>query len=247
MKLPRREFLSRCLTAALAAGARTALPASLWTARTATAAQPLAGDLIIRLSDYPELQQLFGSVKVSVPDARPPVPQRIIVTRTGATEFAAVDDICTHAGCLVNTYRRELGGLPCPCHGALYAPTGEVLRGPAPRPLNRFPAALEDEQTLRIQLPSEVLEPAPAQLLHAITPNPAGEWIAISGTLPNAGIARFRIFSASGKLLLEWQQYLPEGPFALRYPLAGIAPGAYWLELLPPGHPPLQRPFTVVR
>jgi hypothetical protein len=108
-------------------------------------------------------------------------------------------------------------------------------------------AALEDEQTLRIQLPSEVLEPAPAQLLHAITPNPAGEWIAISGTLPNAGIARFRIFSTSGKLLLEWQQYLLEGPFALRYPLAGIAPGAYWLELLPPGHPPLQRPFTVVR
>jgi hypothetical protein len=113
--------------------------------------------------------------------------------------------------------------------------------------LNRFPAALEDEQTLRIQLPSEVVEPAPAQLLHAITPNPAGEWIAISGTLPNAGIARFRIFSASGKLLLEWQQYLPQGPFTLRYPLAGIAPGAYWLELLPPGHPPLQRPFTVVR
>ncbi len=246
MKLPRREFLSRCLAAALAAGTRAALPASLWTARTATAAQPLAGDLIIRLSDYPELLQLFGSVKLSIPDARPPVPQRIIVTRTGEREFAAVDDICTHAGCLVNTYRRELGGLPCPCHGALYTPTGEVLRGPAPRPLNRFATVLEDEQTLRIQLPSQVQEPS-AQLLHSVAPNPADEWIAISGTLPGAGVVHFRILSTSGKLLLEWQQQLPEGPFALRYPLAGIASGVYWLELWLPGHPPVHRPFVVLR
>jgi Rieske Fe-S protein len=48
---------------------------------------------------------------------------------------AAFSAICTHQGCTVAPAGKELD---CPCHGSVYnAATGEVMGGPAPRPLDK--------------------------------------------------------------------------------------------------------------
>jgi thiosulfate dehydrogenase [quinone] large subunit len=61
------------------------------------------------------------------------------VVRPSPEEFLGFSRICTHEGCTVN-YVHSLQEFQCPCHGSLYsALTGEVLRGPAPRPLPRIP------------------------------------------------------------------------------------------------------------
>ena len=44
---------------------------------------------------------------------------------------------CTHLACTVN-WSDESGAYLCPCHDAKFSPTGEVLDGPPPRPLDRF-------------------------------------------------------------------------------------------------------------
>jgi len=44
---------------------------------------------------------------------------------------------CTHLGCGVPWNEQE-DQFHCPCHGALYNRKGEVLGGPAPRPLDYF-------------------------------------------------------------------------------------------------------------
>ncbi len=44
----------------------------------------------------------------------------------------AVSAVCTHLGCSV---ARSGEGYGCPCHGSQFAANGEVLAGPAPRPL----------------------------------------------------------------------------------------------------------------
>jgi Rieske Fe-S protein len=58
----------------------------------------------------------------------------VVVTQPTAGEFKAFSAVCTHMGCTVNQIAD--GKIECPCHGSEYSiATGEVLRGPAPRPL----------------------------------------------------------------------------------------------------------------
>jgi len=45
---------------------------------------------------------------------------------------------CTHLGCTVPWVEGE-SQFHCPCHGSLYNTKGEVIGGPAPRPLDLFP------------------------------------------------------------------------------------------------------------
>ncbi len=50
---------------------------------------------------------------------------------------------CTHLGCTVPWVAGEKQ-FHCPCHGSLYNTKGEVIGGPAPRPLDLFPITLLD-------------------------------------------------------------------------------------------------------
>lgn len=51
--------------------------------------------------------------------------------------------MCTHLGC---GYRWEDADrkFKCPCHGSVYDASGQVLDGPAPRPLDVLPSKIED-------------------------------------------------------------------------------------------------------
>jgi ubiquinol-cytochrome c reductase iron-sulfur subunit len=70
----------------------------------------------------------------------------------------AFSKICTHAGCAVSMYRYPLyaphapgPALVCPCHYSTFdaATGGEVLFGPAARPLPQLPLQIDGEGNLR--------------------------------------------------------------------------------------------------
>ena len=50
---------------------------------------------------------------------------------------------CTHLGCTPNWLAAE-GKFKCPCHGSGFTPDGFNIEGPAPRPLERFRVALDE-------------------------------------------------------------------------------------------------------
>ena len=50
-------------------------------------------------------------------------------------ELYALSLVCTHLGCIVNV---TTDGLQCPCHGSRFDRKGNVLEGPADRPLARY-------------------------------------------------------------------------------------------------------------
>jgi cytochrome b6-f complex iron-sulfur subunit len=57
--------------------------------------------------------------------------------------YLALWQRCTHLGCTV-PWRTDEKQFHCPCHSSLFNARGEVIGGPAPRPLDIFPMELVD-------------------------------------------------------------------------------------------------------
>jgi cytochrome b6-f complex iron-sulfur subunit len=55
--------------------------------------------------------------------------------------FLALWQRCTHLGCAVPWDENE-AQFHCPCHGSLFNTVGEVIGGPAPRPMDIFPVVI---------------------------------------------------------------------------------------------------------
>lgn len=64
-----------------------------------------------------------------------------IVRNTDDT-FIAFSPLCTHLGCAYQWQAKggpsRHGAFVCPCHGSTFSKTGEVITGPANRPLDRY-------------------------------------------------------------------------------------------------------------
>ncbi len=69
--------------------------------------------------------------------------------------YVAYSKLCTHAGCPVGLYERELRLLVCPCHQSMFnIDDGAVPEfGPAPRPLPQLPLYIDSNGFLRAQAP----------------------------------------------------------------------------------------------
>jgi len=59
---------------------------------------------------------------------------RVALYRDPRGELHALSSVCTHRACDVGWNDKEKVW-DCPCHGSRFAPTGDVIRGPASRPL----------------------------------------------------------------------------------------------------------------
>ena len=67
--------------------------------------------------------------------------------------MAAISMVCTHLGCTANwkpdcAPNHPEGVISCPCHGSVFSRRGDVLKGPAPRALDRFRMTLEEGELI---------------------------------------------------------------------------------------------------
>jgi menaquinol-cytochrome c reductase iron-sulfur subunit len=69
------------------------------------------------------------------------------IVRKGDGSITAFSPQCTHLGCAYHWERKkgdpENGQFVCPCHGSHFDSTGNVIAGPAPRPLDRYRTKIE--------------------------------------------------------------------------------------------------------
>jgi cytochrome b6-f complex iron-sulfur subunit len=71
--------------------------------------------------------------------------------------FRALSSVCTHLGC-VTRYQPGEEIIACPCHGSRFSLDGEVLAGPAPRPLPWLQMALSSRGEIEVDTAVEVPE-----------------------------------------------------------------------------------------
>ncbi len=72
-----------------------------------------------------------------------------------ADGFRALSSVCTHLGCITR-YQPDQHRIACPCHGSRFSLEGEVLAGPAPRPLRWLEMFLSDKGLVMVDTAVEV-------------------------------------------------------------------------------------------
>jgi len=69
--------------------------------------------------------------------------------------FRALSSVCTHLGCITR-YQPDEHIIACPCHGSRFTLDGDVIAGPAPRPLHWLEMSLSDKGLITVDTAQEV-------------------------------------------------------------------------------------------
>ena len=136
--LSRREFLSLCAGAAgagLVSGCAT-IPVY----RTAIQSGRLS---LTRV----EFDALAGE-KLAIALSAPELDKHVLLLQEPDGTLRAFSSECTHQAC---TVRPRGSFLVCPCHGSTFDLDGNVVRGPARKPLPTFPVTVENGR-IEVQL-----------------------------------------------------------------------------------------------
>jgi cytochrome b6-f complex iron-sulfur subunit len=113
------------------------------------AVTPVNGTVRIDPRAMPELTKPGGAVTIQPAGHPEPVYVLRVDDADGRAVYNAVSPICTHQGCTVEA---QAAVLVCPCHGSTYSRAGEVLRGPATRPLRRYQTITGADGAIEIRL-----------------------------------------------------------------------------------------------
>ncbi len=82
------------------------------------------------------------------------------VVKRSSSEITVFSPICPHLGCHYD-WHADGNEFICPCHGSVYSMEGQVLGGPAPRPLDTLPWRLEGDvlsvewETFKVGIPQK--------------------------------------------------------------------------------------------
>ena len=101
---------------------------------------------------WPSADRAGGEGSIGIPMEEMLVGQSRVVLVRGepvlvireANKVAAVSAVCTHMSCVVKY--QGAGVISCPCHAAAFDLNGNVMGGPAPRPLPSYPVRIEGKK-----------------------------------------------------------------------------------------------------
>ncbi len=95
----------------------------------------------VPLEKVEKLKTVGGSMVLKVKDLN------ILFIRDSETTIRALDPVCTHLHCIV-AYNNQAKRIDCPCHGSKYDLDGNVIHGPAAKPLKTYEASIAGDRIL---------------------------------------------------------------------------------------------------
>ena len=113
----------------------------------ATTLYPIVKYIIPPAKTVKTVSEVKAGKASEVPDGTGKIYQfnedKVIVVNQGGT-LTAISAVCTHLGCLVH-WDKAADQIACPCHGAKYKRTGEIISGPQPKPLKLYKAKIDGD------------------------------------------------------------------------------------------------------
>lgn len=98
--------------------------------------------ILVDLSKAPSLARVGSAAHLVNPEKK----LQLIIVHSAPDQFVALHRLCTHGGQTIS-YNHRRGVLQCNNHNhAIFDLTGQVVKGPAPKPLAYYPIALYDAQ-----------------------------------------------------------------------------------------------------
>ena len=94
-----------------------------------------------------------GPPEQFAPGSETAFPEEGLVMFHDVGGFYAISTTCTHLGCAV---ARSKDGFACPCHGSRFDTNGDVVGGPAPRPLPWLEVSRAADGQLVVNADSEI-------------------------------------------------------------------------------------------
>ncbi len=70
----------------------------------------------------------------------------LLVDKANTNSFNALSAICTHQGCLIDSYDSKSEEFVCTCHGSKYNLSGSVVQGPAGSALKSYSTTYANNQ-----------------------------------------------------------------------------------------------------
>lgn len=152
-EMNRRKFLVRLSVALGSIGAALiAVPSAAFL--LGLRKQPQIWRTVGTLNDF----KVGETVNVSFEDPSP-LPWAGVTAQTTAwlrrvdnENFIAFSTICTHLGCPVR-WLASADLFMCPCHGGVFYADGQVASGPPPKPLNRYPVRISENDVQILTMP----------------------------------------------------------------------------------------------
>ncbi len=262
MKKSRREFFKQIFSVAVFTTVAPRMVLGRITPELKDNGNSVAGIYNVKISQYPVLKEMWGSVRMVVEGIPPEYKYpKIIVSRIDKeyynVDYSTVSEQCPHEGYPIELLNPEF--VPDPLfeckegHGSLYLPDGKYYWGVSNKDLITYKTEWDGGDNLYIEIPqliTSVIEENMAELsyLSEPFPNPAVNRTSLKYGLEKNSDVRISLFDINGnevKVLVNGS--IPAGQYDLNVNLGDLPPGNYICQLFIKNMNRIIRKFQIIR
>ena len=242
MKTGRREFFKQIFSVAVFSTVAPRISLGRITPELKDDGDSVTGIYHVKISDFPVLKDMWGSVRMAVEGIPPEYHYpKIIVSRIDKEyydeDFSTVSEQCPHEGYPIELLNPEF--VPDPLfeckkgHGSLYLPDGTYYWGVSQKDLITYETKWDGGDNLYIEIPqliTSVIEEKIPNLsyMSEFSPNPAKDRAFMKYGLEKSSRIRISLYDINAnevKVLVDGT--IPAGHYDLNVNLSDLSPGTY--------------------